>query len=150
MSSDVINCEFRGRVEHRQPVVMPVDKDTEVIRIGDLITTAGATAGFVQRVDSNSEVVVGVAMTEVLDAGAADGTARVTVDVSPLSIYEIRPSTGNVAAANLMRKFDAAANGQTALFGVTATNGEILCVGVDTVRNTLTVRITPLGTNYAP
>lgn len=150
MSTDVINFEYRGRAESRQAVSLPVDASSEVIRIGSPITITGAEAGFVQRVDGNSDTVIGIAMTEVLDAGAADGDKQVLVDVSPLSIYEVRPSTGSVAAANLQSKFDAAANGATVLFGVTSTDGSILCVGVDTTRNTLKVRIDPVFTAYAP
>jgi len=150
MASDVVNFEFRGTPSNRVVVPAKVDKDSEVIRAGDLVTKAGATAGFVQRVDSNSEAVFGVAVTAVPDPGTVDGDATVMIDVSPLSVYEVRPSTGSVAQANYGLKFDAAANGATVLLGVTATNGDLVCIGVSTQRNTLIVRIDPAFTGYTP
>lgn len=148
--SDVIAFEFRGRPEVRNVISLPLDKDSAAIVEGSLITTAGATAGFVQRVDANSEVVIGVAIQAVDSAGTVDGDKTVLVDVSTESVYEVKPSTGSVAAANLQQKFDAAANGKTVLFGVTAANGDIECIKVDAGRNTLLVRINPAFTSYTP
>ena len=150
MANDVLSFEFRGKPEDRQIILMPLDKDSAEIIPGSLVTTAGATAGYVQRVDANSEVVVGVALDPVSDFGAADGDKSVLVDVSRDSIYEVNPSTGSVGVANRFQKFDAAANGKTVLFGATATNGDIECVQVDTVRGTLLVRINPAFTAYTP
>lgn len=147
--SDVIAFEFRGRPEHRLIYSLPLDASSEDVLEGSLITDAGATAGYVQRVDANSERVIGVAV-QAVEAGAADGDKRVLVDMSPLSVYEAKPSTGNVAISMLQQKFDAAANGSTVLLGVTASNGDILCERVDTVRNTLLVRVDPAFTTYTP
>lgn len=148
--SDVIAFEFRGRPEVRNVIELALDKDSAAIVEGSLITTAGATAGFVQALDANSEAIIGVAVRAVPSMGTVDGDAKVLVDVSRDSVYEAKPSTGTVAVANLQSKFDGAANGKTVLFGVTAANGEIEVIKVDTARNTLLVRINPAFTTYTP
>jgi hypothetical protein len=148
MASDVLAFEYRGG--ERNIVVYPVDKDSAAIIQGSLITTAGATAGFVQRVDANGEVVIGVALDPLTDFGAADGDRTIRVDISRDSVYEVRPSTGSVGVANLQKKFDSAADGKTVRFGATSTVGDIECVGVSTARNTIQVRINPAFTAYNP
>lgn len=147
--SDVIAFEFRGRPESRMIQSLPLDASSEDVLEGSAITVTDATAGYVQRVDANSEAVIGIAV-QAVEAGTADGDKRVLVDVSRESVYEVKPSTGNVAITMIQQKFDAAANGKTALLGVTASNGDVECIRVDTDRNTLLCRINPAYTTYTP
>ena len=148
MSNDVLS--FSYRYGERNIRFYPLDKDSADIIQGSVLTTAGATAGYLQRVDANSEAAVGVAVDPIDDFGTVDGDKSLRVDVSRDSVYEVNPSTGTVTVSLKQQKFDVAADGKTVLIGVTAANGDVECIDVDTARNTLLVRINPAFTTYTP
>lgn len=130
-----MSFDYRRGVRH--PVLMPLESTSGDITVGDAITTTGATAGYVQKVDGSGDAVVGFAMQTVA-AGAADGDASVLVDISKDSVYEVGPDAGSVTQALNLTSLDVGANAQSVDIDATVT-ADLKVVQVDTEANTIYV-----------
>jgi len=130
-----MSFEYRRGVRH--PVKMPIDGSSGDITVGDAITTEGATAGYVQKVDGLADTVEGFAM-QTVSSPSADGEAFVLVDISKDSVYEVGPDAGSVTQALLLTDLDVGANAQSVDINGTST-ADLTVVEVDTEANTIHV-----------
>lgn len=130
-----MSFEYRRGV--RNPTLMPIESTSGDITVGDAITTTGATAGYVQKVDGAADVVIGFAM-QTKAAGSADGDAKLLVDISKDAIYEVGPDAGTVTQALNLTSLDVGANAQSVDIDGTST-ADLKVVQVDVANNKLYV-----------
>ena len=114
-----------------------VDASTAAIVAGDFLVAG--TAGYVQQAAAG-ELPVGVAMQSVASP-SADGDVSCLVDISPHTEYEFPPDEGTVTQGLVGTTMDV---GGPQSVNIDASADDILvCVGVDTVANTLRVQLIP-------
>ena len=130
-----MSFDYRRGVRHG--VLMPIDSSSGDITVGDAITTTGATAGYIQKVDGLADVVQGFAMQTVASP-SADGEASVLVDVSKDAVYEVGPDAGSVTQALDLTSLDVGANAQSVDINGTTT-ADLKVVQVDVAANTIYV-----------
>ena len=113
-------------------VTFPVDSTSSAITVGDAVII---TSGFALRAAAG-DIPHGVA-TAAATVPAADGETSVTIDVSPLSVYEYPPDAGTVTQALVGTKMDL--GGPRSINIDASTDDCVQVVGVDTDANTLLV-----------
>jgi len=125
-----VSDKYGYRHGQRQPVKMLVDSSSSVpIEVGDMI--ALATAGYVKQAAAGDKIV-GVAMSRLPEAPAADGEASILVDISQESVYAY-PGSTTVSQAKLMLTCDV--GGARAIDETASDDDCIRIVGVDAANN---------------
>jgi hypothetical protein len=125
----------------RIPRAVPIDASTPTApAVGDMLKLG--TAGYWQVCAANEEAQC-VAM-QACSIPGSDGAQTILADFSSLSIYEYPADTGSVVAADLGKIMDCG-GAQSINRDASATgrggDGIFQCVGVDTVKNTVFVRL---------
>ena len=114
----------------RSSVKLLLDSDSAAVTSGDILTSTGATPGYVIAADGSGDAFRGVAITDSASP-SADGGAFVMADVSQMSIYEYPVDSGSVAAGDAGFTCDIAA-ARTINFDASVTdNVKIHAVDVD-------------------
>ncbi len=131
---------FDWRYGERQLQRYPLDKDSADITVGMALTHSGATSGYLKEVDASGEAVVGIAASEVVVTGSADGDHYVMVDTSLTSVYEVGPDAGSVTQALLSKTCDVGADGKTLNIDASATD-DLQIVQVDLTNNKMLCRL---------
>jgi len=130
MALDSYGYRFGDRI----PVKMPVDSSTSDITAGDIL--AWGTAGYVQQGAAAQDIIAGVAM-ESCASPSADGDASILVDISESTVYEYPADTGSVTEAIRGTTMDV--GGARSVNIDASADDVVVCVGVDTVANTVHV-----------
>lgn len=125
------NAGIYKHPSHQIIISMAVDASSADINVGDALTTSGASAGYVMKVDGVGEPVIGFADSKV-SSPDADGDVMVKVDVSKEVLYRLPPDTGSVTQALVGLKRDIGADGRSVdVDGTTTSDLEILGIDED-------------------
>lgn len=125
-----VSDKYGYRYGQRLPVKLPVDSSSTVpIEVGDML--ALATAGYVKQAAAGDKIV-GVAMSRLETAPAADGESSVLVDISEQSVYAY-PGSTTVSQGKLMLTCDV--GGARAIDETASSDDCIRIVGVDAANN---------------
>jgi hypothetical protein len=124
----------------RDPRPVSLDSTTSTIVVGDGLVLA--TAGYLKLAAAGEEIVC-FAM-QGATAPSADGAKSILADFSPTAVYEFPADTGSVVVGDRYKQMDWGGT-QTVNRDASATgsgaDGCLQCVDVDTVANTLFVRL---------
>lgn len=128
------------RSGHRTPRKVRLDSTTATVVVGDFLKLD--TAGYYEQAGANEEAQC-VAM-QASTAPSADGSAEILADFSTSSIYEYPADTGTVVVGDIGKQCDIG-GAQSVNRDASATgdgaNGCLQILDVDTVKNTLFVRL---------
>lgn len=116
-------------------VKMPLDSTSAALIPGDMLIMA--TAGYVKQCAAGDKPI-GVAVSSA-SAPSADGDTFVDVEIDPSAIFEYPPDAGTVSQGLVGTTMDV--GGAQSIDIDASADDVIVCVGVDTARNTLLCRI---------